>query len=113
MAVLIEFLAGAGLAIFFHVVLHEPQVAYNIFGNATLLSLATYLLREDIDKTRQELICQYHQAHEVTFAIARINHEDCHAQALEIWSGIQGGSGQFPQVFIPPTATDVNMTSAK
>ena len=55
MAVFIEFLASTGLAIFFHIVLHNPEVAYSIFGIGILLSLATYLLREDLEKTRHEL----------------------------------------------------------
>ena len=50
MAVLIEFIAGSGLAIFFHQVLRYPEAAYTIFGIGVLLSLVTYLLREDIRK---------------------------------------------------------------
>ena len=55
MAVFIEFLAGSGLAIFFHLVLHNEMASYLIFGIGVLLSLATYLLREDVEKTRAEL----------------------------------------------------------
>ena len=53
MAVFIEFLAGSGLAIFFHLVLHNAEAAYIIFGIGILFSLATYLLREDIEQTRE------------------------------------------------------------
>src|ERR1700686_3857453 len=67
MAVFIEFLAGSGLAIFFHLVLHHAEAAYIIFGIGVLLSLATYLLREDIAQTRDKLIDQYDHAHEITF----------------------------------------------
>src|SRR5674536_213865 len=59
-AVLIEFLAGTGLAIFFHQVLRYPEAAYTIFGIGILLSLVTYLLREEIEKTRADLLGQYH-----------------------------------------------------
>jgi hypothetical protein len=69
--VLIEFIAGSSLAIFFHQVLRYAEAAYTVFGIAVLLSLVTYLLREDIEKTREELLEQYHQAHELTFAIVR------------------------------------------
>jgi len=58
-AVLIEFIAGSGLAIFFHQVLRYPEAAYTIFGIGVLLSLVTYLLREEIEKTRAELLEQY------------------------------------------------------
>ena len=60
MANFIEFIASAGLAIFFHLVLNNPGVAYSIFGIGILLSLATYLLREDLEKTRLVLVEQYH-----------------------------------------------------
>jgi len=50
LAVFVEFLASAGLAVFFHLVLHKPDVAYVIFGVGILLSLATTCLREDIEK---------------------------------------------------------------
>ncbi len=113
MAVLIEFLAGAGLAIFFHLVLHSPEVAYSIFGVGILLSLATYLLREDLEKTRHELIDQYHQAHEVTFAIAQISEAECHAKAAAMLSGIKGTMVQLQQGFIPLDETEFYLEGAK
>ena len=85
-AVLVEFLAGSGLAIFFHIVLNHAQAAYIIFGTGILLSLGTYLLREDIDKTRETLIDQYHKAHETTFLIAQIADPECQAKAHEVMS---------------------------
>jgi hypothetical protein len=83
-AVFIEFLAGSGLAIFFHLVLNYSQAAYIIFGVGLLLSLATYLLREEVEKTRETLLDQYSQAHEITFTIAHINDPDCQSKAQEI-----------------------------
>lgn len=113
MAVLIEFLAGSGLAIFFHLVLHSPEVAYNIFGIGILLSLATYLLREDLEKTRHELIGQYHHAHEVTFAIAQINDAECHNKAEAMLSGIKRTIVQLQQGFIPLDETEFYLEGAK
>jgi hypothetical protein len=84
MAVFIEFLAGSGLAIFFHMVLHNPEAAYSIFGIGVLLSLATFLIREDLENTRCELTGQYHQAHEITFAVALINDPECQIKAQEL-----------------------------
>jgi hypothetical protein len=92
-AVFIEFLAGSGLALFFHWVLHYPEAAFIIFGVGILLSLATYLLREDMGKTRKELLAQYSNAHEITFAIARITDPECLAKANElIWRAPSGPS---------------------
>lgn len=113
MAVFIEFLAGAGLAIFFHLVLHSPDVAYSIFGIGVLLSLATYLLREDLEKTRHELISQYHQAHEVIFAIAQISDAECHSKAEAMLSGIKRTIVQLQQGFIPLDETEFYLEGAK
>src|SRR6185369_9834032 len=84
MAVFIEFLAGSGLAIFFHMVLHNEQAAYMIFGMGILLSLVTYLVREDIEKSKSQLFSQYQQVHEIPFALAQINDEECKAKAHEL-----------------------------
>jgi len=112
-AVLIEFLASAGLAIFFHLVLHSPETAYIIFGIGILLSLATYLLRESLDKTRLELISQYEQAHEVTFAISKITDSECHTRAENLLSGIKGTLLQLQQGFIPLDETEFYLEGAK
>lgn len=101
MAVFIEFLAGSGLAIFFHVVLHNEQAAYVIFGIGILLSLVTYLLREDIDKTRAALTDQYHQSHEIPFALARVSDPECRTKALEIISGTLKTITLLQQGYIP------------
>ena len=113
MAIFIEFLAGAGLAIFFHTVLHFPEAAYSIFGIGMLLSLATYLLREDIEKTRHELIGQYNQAHEITFAIARIGDPECHGKAEELLSGVKRTIALLQQGFIPLDETAFYLEGAK
>lgn len=113
MAVLIEFLAGSGLAVFFHLVLHSPEVAYSIFGIGILLSLATYLIREDLEKTRHELIGQYHQAHQVTFAIAQISDAECHTKAEAMLAGIKRTIVQLQQGFIPLDETEFYLEGAK
>ncbi len=113
MAVFIEFLAGAGLAIFFHLVLHSPDVAYSIFGIGILLSLATYLIREDMEKTRHELIGQYDQAHEITFAIARIGDAECRTKAEAMLSGIKRTIVQLQQGYIPLDETEFYLEGAK
>ncbi|HIJ94580.1 MAG TPA: hypothetical protein HPP94_02355 [Desulfuromonadales bacterium] len=113
MAVFIEFLASAGLAIFFHAVLHNPQVAYSIFGIGILLSLATYLLREDIEKTRRVLVDQYHQAHELTFALAQISDPECQVRAQELLAGNKRTILMLQQGFIPLDETEFYLEGAK
>lgn len=46
--VLIEFLVSAALALIFHFALHQPVVAYVIFGTGVLITLATYIIVERI-----------------------------------------------------------------
>lgn len=112
-AVLIEFLAGSGLAIFFHWVLHYPEAAYTIFGIGILLSLVTYLVREEIEKTREGLLDQYHQAHEVTFAIARICDPECQIKAHELMSSAMRTVSLLQQGYIPMDETEFYLEGAK
>ena len=113
MAVFLEFLASAGLAIFFHMVLHKPDVAYIIFGVGVLLSFATYLLREDIEKTHRELIEQYHQAHELTFALAQISDPECHARAQDLLSGNKRTIAMLQQGYIPLDESEFYLEGAR
>lgn len=113
MAVLIEFIAGSGLAIFFHWVLHYQEAAYIIFGIGVLLSLVTYLLREDIEKTREGLLEQYHHAHEVTFAIARISDPECQAKAHELMAGAMRTVALLQQGYIPMDEMEFYLEGAK
>lgn len=113
MAVLIEFIAGSGLAIFFHQVLRYPEAAYIIFGIGVLLSLVTYLLREDIEKTREELLEQYHKAHELTFAIAQISDPECQSKAHELMASAMRSILLLQQGYIPMDETEFNLEGAK
>ena len=112
-AVLIEFLAGSGLAIFFHWVLHYPEAAYVIFGVGILLSLVTYLLREEVEKTREDLLGQYHQAHEVTFAIARITDPECQLKANDLMASSMRTVSLLQQGYIPMDETEFYLEGAK
>ena len=112
-AVFIEFLAGSGLALFFHWVLHYPEAAFIIFGVGILLSLATYLLREDMGKTRKELLAQYSNAHEITFAIAGITDPECLAKANELMAGAKRTIMLLQQGYIPLDETEYYMDAAR
>jgi len=112
-AVLIEFLAGSALAIFFHQVLRYPEAAYIIFGIGILLSLVTYLLREDIEKTRAELLEQYSHAHEIIFAIAQISDPECQSKAHELMASAMRTISLLQQGYIPMDETEFNLEGAK
>jgi hypothetical protein len=101
MAVFLEFLVSTGLAVFFHLVLGKHDVAYIIFGVGVLISFATYLLREDIEKTRHDLSDQYHQAHELTFALAQICDAECKSRAQDLLAGTKRTLQMLQQGYIP------------
>ena len=101
LAVLIEFLVGAGLAIIFHTVLHYEQTAYEIFAIGILLSLVTYLVRGDIVKTKKSLLEQYLQVHEIPFALAQIADPDCQVKAQELLVSTRKTITLLQQGYIP------------
>jgi hypothetical protein len=113
MAIFIEFIAGSGLAIFFHLVLHHEEAAYMIFGIGILLSLATYLLREDLEQTRVKLIDQYEQAHQIIFTIARITDPECRDKAHELLAGTQRTLALLLQGYVPLDETEFYMKGTK
>lgn len=113
MAALIEFLVGGGLGIFFHWGLHNKDASYTIFGFGTLMSLATYLLREEIVRVRKKLQEQYRQSHEITFALAGITDPDCHAKAQEILSSISRHMPLLQKGYIPLDETEFYLEAAR
>lgn len=113
LAVFVEFLASAGLAVFFHLVLHKPDVAYVIFGVGILLSLATYLLREDIEKSRRDLSELYHHAHELTFALSRIRNPECQARVQDLLEGSKRTIQLLQQGYIPLDESEFYLEGAR
>jgi hypothetical protein len=113
MAVFIEFLVGSGLAILFHTVLHNEQAAYIIFGTGTLLSLVTWLVREEIGKSRGELMHQYNQVHEIPFALAQITDPECQGKAQELLAGTRRTLSLLEKGFIPMEEAEFYLEGAK
>jgi hypothetical protein len=101
LAVFIEFIVGSGLAIFFHLVLHNEQAAYMIFGVGILLSLVTYLVREDIEKSKAHLVNLYQQVHEIPNALAQISDVECQAKAQEMVASTLNSFTLLQQGYIP------------
>ena len=112
MAIFIEFVTGSGLAVLFHWVLHYKEAAYIIFGIGILLSLATYLIREEMETTREGLLDQYSNAHETTFAIAGISDPDCQAKAHEIMAGTMKTIQMLQQGYIPLEESEFYLEAA-
>ncbi|MBI5656630.1 MAG: hypothetical protein HZC44_07355 [Geobacter sp.] len=116
-AIFVEFIAGSGLAIFFHMVLNNESAAYITFGIGILLSLVTYLVREEIEKSTDRLLEQYHQAHEIPFAIARIGNPECQLKAQELMAGTkrtiamlqQGYEAEIQKVLLAQHRDDIDV----
>lgn len=113
MAIFIEFVAGSGLAVLFHWVLHYKEAAYIIFGVGVLLSLATYLIREEMETTREGLLKQYHQAHETSFAISRIQDPECWSKAHEIMAGTMKTIQLLQQGYVPLEESEFYLEGAR
>lgn len=113
MAVFIEFLAGSGLAIFFHMVLHNEEAAYIVFGLGILLSLVTYLVREDVAMTKADLLVQYQQVHVIPFALAQISDPECQLKAQDIVAGTLKSLTQLQQGYIPLDEMDFYLEGAR
>jgi len=111
--VFIEFVAGSGLAVFFHRVLNYKEVGYVLFGVGILLSLATYLLREDMEKIRGELLETYANAHEIPFAIAQLADAECQVKAQEIMAAAKRTIHLLQQGLIPLEETEFYLEAAK
>jgi len=113
MASLIEFLLGSGLAIFFHFVLHDRVAAFTIFGIGLLLSLATWLLREDIIEIRERLLDEYREFHELPDIIRRIEDPECLLKAREIISRIKRNMSLLQRGYIPMDETEFMLEATK
>jgi len=113
MAAFIEFIAGSGLAIFFHLVLHRADAAYIVFGVGILFSLGTYLLREDLAQTQSKLITHYDQAHEITFAISRMADTECRDKAHEILAGVLRTLALLQQGYVPLDETEFYLNGTR
>lgn len=112
-APLLEFLVGAGLGGFFHWVLHDPQAAYMIFGIGVLVSLTTYLLKDELGRLADRLSGQYEGAHEIPFALARITDPECLTKAHALLSAARRDLTLLQRGYIPLDETEFYLTAAK
>jgi hypothetical protein len=93
--------------------LHYEQAAYIIFGMGILLSLVTYLVREDIAKTKSDLFAQYQQVHAIPSALAQIGDPECRAKANELVAGTLKSIILLQQGYIPLDEMDFYLEGAR
>jgi hypothetical protein len=113
MAALIEFIAGAGLAVFFHWGLHNQMAAYIIFGTGLLLSLATWLLREDIFEIREKMLDEYREFHDLPDAMRKIEDPECQLKARQIVGRVARNMSLLQKGYIPMDETEFMMEATK
>lgn len=113
MAALIEFIVGAGLAIFFHLVLHDRVAAFTIFGVGLLLSLATWMLREDIIEIRERLLEEHREFHELPDIMRRIKDPECLLKGREIIARVTRNMSLLEQGYIPMDETEFMLEATK
>ena len=113
LAGLIEFVVASGLAIFFHMVLEEKEAALSIFGIGMLLSLATWLLREDIIEMREKIVDDYREFHALPDAMNRIDDPDCLIKAKKIVDRVTRNMSLLQRGFIPMDETEFMMEATK
>jgi hypothetical protein len=112
-AALIEFVVGSGIALFFHWYLEYKEAAITIFGVGILLSLATYLLREELTKVRRALMSQYTQSHEISSALALITDQECQLKAAEIMNGAKKTLEILQEGYVPLSETEFYVEAAR
>lgn len=100
MAILIEFVIGSVLAIYFHWVLQYEEAAYILFGFGILLSLATYLLRHDILTSQNTLATLYQSNHELSSALAAINDSECQLKSQELLTDFKKNLAQLERGYL-------------
>jgi len=113
MAPFIEFLVGGGLALFFHFGLHNPDAAYMIFGFGILLTLATFILREESTHLRDGLAEEYRRSHWTALQLSRIRDNDCQEKAREFLAELRKNFALLEQGHIPLDETELLLEAAR
>jgi hypothetical protein len=70
-------------------------------------------VREDIEKTRTCLLEQYHQVHEIPFALAQIANPECQSKAQEVITSTKKTLTLLQQGYIPLDETESYLERAK
>jgi hypothetical protein len=100
MAILIEFVIGSLLAIYFHWVLHYEEAAYVLFGVGILISLATYLLHHEILTSEKKLAALYQSNHELSSALSSITDPECQLKSQELLSDFKKNLTQLERGYL-------------
>lgn len=81
LTVLVEFVVSAGIGIYFHWVLQWEKEAYVVLATGMLLTLATYLVLEEIARSRDLVLARYQSSHSLLTALSLIEDRECQERA--------------------------------
>jgi hypothetical protein len=88
-------------------------VAFIIFGVGLLVSLATWLLREDIAEIREKLLYEYREFHELPIALRKIEDPECQKKSQEIITRVIRNMSLLERGFIPMDETEFMLEATK
>ncbi|WP_349431245.1 hypothetical protein Q9L42_013530 [Methylomarinum sp. Ch1-1] len=113
MAIFIEFIIGALLALYFHWMLKYEEAAFIIFGVGVLLSLATYLIREEIVRARRSLANLHHSGYKISEALAAIAEPACREKSRELLKDFRRNLGLLERGCLLLNEAEFYLESAK
>jgi len=113
LTVLIEFLVSAGLGIYFHWVLHWQKEAYIVLAIGLLLTLATYLLADEIARSRDLVIASYHRSHGLLTTLSLIDDKECQERAHGVLAATERTLKLLQEGYVPLDETEFYLAGAE
>ncbi|MEW5755945.1 MAG: hypothetical protein AB1810_06535 [Pseudomonadota bacterium] len=113
LTVLIEFIVSAGLGIYFHWVLHWEKEAYLVLAVGMLLTLATYLVLEEIGRTRSLILGRYEHAHSLLSALSKIDEPECQQRAHNLLASAERTLTLLQSGYIPLDESEFYLEAAR
>lgn len=113
LTVLVEFVVSAGLGVYFHWVLHWQQEAYVVLATGMLLTLATYLISEEIARSRDQVLAHYQGSHSLLTALSLIDDRECQEHAHGLLASTERTLKLLQEGYVPLDETEFYLAGAE
>src|SRR3569833_304871 len=113
LTVLIEFLVSAGLGVYFHWVLHWQKEAYIVLAIGLLLTLATYLLADEIARSRDLVIASYRRSQGLLTTLSLIDDKECQERAHGVLAATERTLKLLQEGYVPLDETEFYLAGAE
>lgn len=113
LAIAVELAAAIIFGLLMYFVIGSIESASMITGIGILLSLATYLLKEELEGLLTLMVDHYRRSHDVTFAISQIEDPECRNRARQLLDGIMRNVPLLQAGFIPLDETEFLVAAAQ